>query len=75
MKITLLDNRELTSNVLMPEYIRQTNKINDEILDKYNKDKRKTALENFGKNYVPAYYTTLIGRRSFGGQNTGDEDK
>ena len=71
----LLDNRELTSNVLMPEYIRQTNKINDEILDKYNKDKRKTALENFGKNYVPAYYTTLIGRRSFGGQNTGDEDK
>lgn len=71
----LLDNRELTSNVLMPEYIRQTNKINDEILEKYNKDKRKTALENFGKNYVPAYYTTLIGRRSFGGQNTGDEDK
>lgn len=71
----LLDNRELTSNVLMPEYIRQTNKINDEILDKYNKDKRKTALENFGKNYVPAYYTTLIGRRLFGGQNTGDEDK
>lgn len=71
----LLDNRELTSNVLLPEYIRQTNKINDEILEKYNKDKRKTALENFGKNYVPAYYTTLIGRRSFGGQNTGDEDK
>lgn len=70
----LLDNRELTSNVLMPEYIRQTNKINEEILDKYNKDKRKTALENFGKNYVPAYYTTLIGRRTFGGQNTGNED-
>lgn len=70
----LLDNRELTSNVLLPEYIRQTNKINDEILEKYNKDKRKTALENFGKNYVPAYYTTLIGRRSFGGQNTGNED-
>lgn len=71
----LLDNRELTSNVLKPEYIRQTNKINDEILDEYNKYKRKTAVENFGKNYVPAYYTTLIGRRLFGGQNTGGDDK
>ena len=70
----LLDNRELTANVLMPEYIKQTNKINDEILKEYKKDKRKTALENFGKNYVPAYYTTLIGRRSLGGQNTGNED-
>lgn len=71
----LVDNKELTSNILRPEYIRQTNKINDEILDEYNKYKRKTAVENFGKNYMPAYYTTLIGRRLFGGQNTGGDDK
>ena len=71
----LMEHRDLVENALNQENVKEMNKLYDRILEAAKKNKRKTEVENFGKNYVPAYYTTLIGRRSFGGQNTGDEDK
>ena len=70
----LMEHRDLVENALDQEKVKEMNRLYDRILEASNKNKRKTEVENFGKNYIPAYYTTLIGRRSFGGQNTGNED-
>lgn len=70
----LMERRDLVENALNKENVKEMNKLYNRILEAANKNKRKTAVENFGKNYIPAYYTTLMGRRSFGGQNTGNED-
>lgn len=70
----LMEHRDLVENAMDQEKVKEMNKLYDRILEAANKNKRKTEVENFGKNYIPAYYTTLIGRRSFGGQNTGNED-
>ena len=70
----LMEHRDLVENALNQENVKKLNKLYDRILEAAEKNKRKTEVENFGKNYIPAYYTTLIGRRSFGVQNTGKED-
>ena len=70
----LMEHRELVENAFNQENVKEMNKLYDRILKAAKKNKRKTEVENFGKNYIPAYYTTLMGRRSFGGQNTGNED-
>ena len=70
----LMEHREMVENALNQENVKEMNRLYDRILEASKKNKRKTDVENFGKNYIPAYYTTLIGRRSFGGQNTGNED-
>ena len=70
----LMEHRDLVENALNQENVKEMNKLYNRILEAAKKNKRKTEVENFGKNYIPAYYTTLMGRRSFGGQNTGNED-
>lgn len=70
----LMEHRDLVKNAMDRKKVKKINELYDGILKAANKNKRKTDVENFGNNYIPAYYTTLIGRRSFGGQNTGNED-
>lgn len=71
----LMEHRDLVENAFDQKKVREMNRLYDRILEASNKNDRKTKVENFGKNYIPAYYTALFGRRFFGGQNMGDEDK